>query len=78
MVGRVRVELTTSRLSGVRSNHLSYRPMRRHHYRGAQLERHGNARARGHGFAGSGGTGERDSSASFHNLSAVDPSDEGT
>ena len=25
MVGRVRVELTTSRLSGVRSNHLSYR-----------------------------------------------------
>ncbi len=26
MVGRVRVELTTSRLSGVRSNHLSYRP----------------------------------------------------
>lgn len=29
MVGRVRVELTTSRLSGVRSNHLSYRPERR-------------------------------------------------
>ena len=28
MVGRVRVELTTSRLSGVRSNHLSYRPLR--------------------------------------------------
>ncbi len=27
MVGRVRVELTTSRLSGVRSNHLSYRPV---------------------------------------------------
>ena len=27
-VGLVRVELTTSRLSGVRSNHLSYRPMR--------------------------------------------------
>ncbi len=27
MVGRVRVELTTSRLSGVRSNHLSYRPI---------------------------------------------------
>ena len=26
VVGRVRVELTTSRLSGVRSNHLSYRP----------------------------------------------------
>jgi hypothetical protein len=29
LVGRVRVELTTSRLSGVRSNHLSYRPERR-------------------------------------------------
>ena len=27
MVGRGRVELPTSRLSGVRSNHLSYRPM---------------------------------------------------
>ena len=26
MVGRARVELATSRLSGVRSNHLSYRP----------------------------------------------------
>ena len=26
LVGLVRVELTTSRLSGVRSNHLSYRP----------------------------------------------------
>ena len=26
MVGRGRVELPTSRLSGVRSNHLSYRP----------------------------------------------------
>ena len=26
-VGLVRVELTTSRLSGVRSNHLSYRPI---------------------------------------------------
>ena len=28
MVGRARVELATSRLSGVRSNHLSYRPIR--------------------------------------------------
>ena len=28
MVGRGRVELPTSRLSGVRSNHLSYRPLR--------------------------------------------------
>ena len=28
MVGRARVELATSRLSGVRSNHLSYRPTR--------------------------------------------------
>jgi hypothetical protein len=27
MVGRGRVELPTSRLSGVRSNHLSYRPV---------------------------------------------------
>ena len=27
MVGRARVELATSRLSGVRSNHLSYRPI---------------------------------------------------
>ncbi len=27
LVGLVRVELTTSRLSGVRSNHLSYRPV---------------------------------------------------
>ena len=26
LVGRARVELATSRLSGVRSNHLSYRP----------------------------------------------------
>ena len=30
LVGLVRVELTTSRLSGVRSNHLSYRPRCRH------------------------------------------------
>ena len=27
LVGTVRVELTTSRLSGVRSNHLSYAPI---------------------------------------------------
>ncbi len=29
LVGRARVELATSRLSGVRSNHLSYRPIPR-------------------------------------------------
>ena len=38
LVGLVRVELTTSRLSGVRSNHLSYRPRRCEH-RSAALPR---------------------------------------
>ncbi len=39
LVGLARVELATSRLSGVRSNHLSYRPPPIEHSRDPEVER---------------------------------------